>query len=182
MSGYSDFQGERQNETGSSAPIDFYEYAAQQNKRDADSRIDYNISKVRLRPRSYPEICERCGRDLEARVHIWNGKKLCINCLEDEKGTWDLFTEGPNAVPQRILIQHQDQSQGPRFIESFVSWILAVFGLKRIEKDLSIVEQIPKKLAKLLDVHRPDRKQVPDDEGIMGGRMRKIRLPHAAGA
>ncbi len=172
MSSYSDFQGDQQTESGSFAPIDFYEYAAQQNKRDADSR---ESSKGRLRVKSYPETCQRCGNDLGARVHIWNGRRLCNRCIEEGQEAWEL-AEAPNSAIQKLSIQPQKKARERSLSESLISGFLALLGLKRIENDIASADKIPIKLAELLSAHRPDRKQVPDDEGIMGGRKWKGRM------
>jgi len=143
MSNYSDFTNDQKQETESSVvvalPYDFYEHVVQQNKRDDDSRVEYHAPKERLRIISYSETCERCGKDL-AHVYLWNGKRLCKRCMEDGQETWVLFTGGPNAAPQRVSMQPLKKAKERSLIESLISEFLALFGLKRIEKETSIVE------------------------------------------
>src|SRR5512143_3467213 len=73
-----------------------------QDLRYADTRAEeYHEEKHKLEVIQYPEQCERCGRDLEGRVYIWNGKKLCKKCMEDEQDSkWGLVGGGPMHAPQ----------------------------------------------------------------------------------
>jgi hypothetical protein len=147
---------------------DFYDHVVQQNKRDEDSRVEYESPEKILPVISYSEKCERCGKDLEVRVYIWNGLRLCKSCIEEGQNTWVLTTGSPNATRQRILVGATKKTNPISHMSSLVSEFLVFFGLKRIGKKIRIIEsKMPIKQAKLLLVQRPDKKQMPVSEGIM---------------
>lgn len=170
MFNYSDFTD---TQTKSSAtvelPYDFFEHVVQQNKRDDESRIEYRAPEKMLRAISRSETCERCGKDLNARVYVWNRKRLCKSCLEEGQGTWMLYSKGSNAARQRVSVQPLIKANERSLIDSLISEFLAVFGLKRIEPSVPD-PKLPIKRARLQTVQRPDRKQMPESEGIMKGK------------
>lgn len=169
----SDFTDNQKMESfvGVALPYDFCEHVVQQNKRDDDSRVEHRAPKALLQSISYSETCERCGKDLE-RVYIWNRKRLCKSCVGEGQETWVLFTGSPNAAPQRAPVQPLKKVSERLLIESLISEFLAFFGLKRIEKEISIVEsKMPIKRARLRAVQRPDKEQIPKSEGIMNCKL-----------
>lgn len=177
MVNHSDFTNDQKQETESSVivalPYDFYENAVQQNKRDDDSRVEYHAQKEPLRIISYSETCERCGKDLE-HVYVWNGKRLCRSCVDEGQETWGLITGGPGAAPQRVSLRPLRKARELSLIESLFSEFLALFGLQRIEKETGIAgTKMPMKRARLLEVQRPDKKQMPEAEGIMNKKRKK---------
>lgn len=150
-------------------PYDFNEQAARQKKRDDESRAEHRASKGPLRTASYPETCERCGKGLEVRVYIWNRKRLCRGCVEEGQKTWELISGRPNAAPQRVLARPPGNSNRRSLMESFISEFLALFGLKRIEKEARIPDYaMPIMRERLPPAQRPDKNQMPESEGIMG--------------
>lgn len=80
---------------------------------------------------SYPETCERCGRDLNNVVYIWNGKRLCKRCVDEEKDKWDLVGGGPSGAPYRISLEPSRKSKSKSILERAISAVRGVFGLKR---------------------------------------------------
>ena len=161
---------------GSCASDDIYTSVAQQDKRDADSRVEYHASKERLQMLSYPETCQRCGRDFGSRVHIWNGKRLCNSCVEAEQQAWTLFSGGPGVAQCRVPAQPLKRARGRSLIEAFITKSLALIGLQRIEKAVLAAEAIiPIKQAISLVVKRTDRKNMPILEGIMNRKNRVLR-------
>jgi len=179
MSDYPDFTDGQKKETEppvSAAPsYDFFEHVAQQNKRDDDSRVEYRAKKEPLRIISYSETCERCGRDLR-RAYIWNGKRLCRNCVEEEQEKWVFFTGGPNAPPQRVPARQTKRAKGRPLMESLISGFLTLFGLKRIEKEAGILApRMPMRRARYPAAQRPDKKQMPKAEGIMNSKRNWLR-------
>jgi ribosomal protein S14 len=85
--------------------------------------------KPRLEAVQEPERCERCGRDLQNRVYIWNGRKLCRKCLDDEQDTWGLVTGKPMGPAQRIRVGTAERKE--RFLERMAGDFLALIGLRR---------------------------------------------------
>jgi hypothetical protein len=178
MVNYSDFTNDQKQETESpvivALPYDFYEHVVQQNKRDDESRMEYHAPKEPLRTISYPETCDRCGKDLN-RVYVWNRKRLCKSCVKEEQNTWVLFTGGPDAHPQRVYAGHMKKAKERSLVNSLISEFLALFGLKRITKETLIVgPKVPINRAARQAVQRPDKKQMPEAEGIMN-RKRRLR-------
>ena len=47
-----------------------------------------------------PELCERCGRDLNL-VYYFNGKRLCSTCVQQEKDEWK--TVGSDKPPMAMF-------------------------------------------------------------------------------
>ncbi len=171
MFDYSDFTDKETESYMIMAPVyDFYDHVAQQNKRDDANRVEYHAPEQILQAISYSEKCERCGKDLEARIFIWNGVRLCKSCMEEGQKTWVLISKGPNATPQRISMQPLKKANKRSLIDSLISEFLSIIGLERIEKEISIVNsKVPIKLVRRLVVQRPDKKQMPKFEGIMNG-------------
>lgn len=172
MFDYSDFTDTETESYVIMAPAyDFYDHVVQQNKRDDDSRIVYESPEKILRAISYNETCERCGKDLEARVFIWNGMRLCKSCMGDGQKTWVLSTGSPNSARQRVSAGATKKTKPISHMSSLISEFLAIFGLKRIEQEIRIIEsKMPIKQAKLLLVQRLDKKQMPVSEGIMNSK------------
>ena len=103
-----------------------------QDLRDEDRKMTETTEKrPRLEVLRYPETCDRCGRDLEGRVYIWNGKRLCKRCLEDEQDTWGLARGGPMGPAQRIKVDTVRRGERKSFIERSIGEFLALIGLKR---------------------------------------------------
>jgi hypothetical protein len=144
-----------------------------QDMRDEDRRSEYHEERPKLEALQVPEICERCGRDLEGRVYIWNGKKLCYKCVGDEQQKWGLVSGGPMGAPQKISLEPQKRKKKTSLIEAAISEILHVSGVKKKPQKVEIVEYSPKmpiKHAKPMAEEsvkplKNDRK--PESEGLM---------------
>jgi hypothetical protein len=103
-----------------------------QDMRDEDRRVSERpVERPRLEVLQYPETCERCGRDLEGRVYIWNAKKLCKSCLSDEQDTWGLARGGPMGPAQRIRVDTVHRAEKVSFIERRIGDFLMLLGLKK---------------------------------------------------
>ena len=103
-----------------------------QDMRDEDRRIsEPAASHPKLEVLQYSETCERCGRDLEGRVYIWNGRRLCKSCLNDEKDTWGLASGGPMGPAQRIKVDTVHQAQKKSIIERAIGDVLALMGIRK---------------------------------------------------
>jgi hypothetical protein len=104
-----------------------------QDVRDQDRKAEEYVSHENHKAEviTYVEQCERCGRDLQGRVYVWNGRKLCKSCLEDAKDSWQLERGGPMGPAQRIKVDTRRQSEKLSFIESAIGEFLMLAGMKK---------------------------------------------------
>jgi hypothetical protein len=146
-----------------------------QDLRYADAREnEYVQEKHKLEVIQYPEQCERCGRDLEGRVYIWNGKKLCKKCMEDEQDSkWGLVGGGPMHAPQRMSLKPENERKQKSFIENALAELLYTLRLKKRPVTEAIIygQKMPIQRAKPMN-----------EEELMGQRGKKTdRKPQAEG-
>jgi bifunctional DNA-binding transcriptional regulator/antitoxin component of YhaV-PrlF toxin-antitoxin module len=149
-----------------------------QDMRDEDRRAQEPHEaekKPHLEVISYPEQCERCGRDLKGRVYILNDKKLCKNCVEDEKEKWGTVGGGPMAAPYRITLGPEKKRKKTSIIESALSEVLHVLGIRR-RKEVEIVVvggRMPIERARpmaempIIGLKKDKESRKPQAEGIM---------------
>jgi len=146
-----------------------------QDARDQDRKEDsYSEQKPKAEVITYVEQCERCGRDLQGRVYIWNGRKLCKSCLDDAKSTWELARGGPMGPGQKIKVDTQNQAEKRSFIESLFGEFLMVAGLKKRPVEEIIVYH-PKMQGEIgaakpmseMNAEKKDKQQNIEIEGIM---------------
>ena len=155
-----------------------------QDMRDEDRRSEYHPEKPRLEALQLPEQCERCGRNLDGMVYIWNGKKLCRRCIEEEQEKWGLVGGGPGGAPQRITLERERTKRKVSFIEALIGDVLHLIGLKRKPRKVEIIEyqkKMPIQHAKPM-AEKPMRREdvKPQSEGPMGLKKevpRKIERP-----
>jgi hypothetical protein len=145
-----------------------------QDMRDEDRRSEYHEERPKLEVLQIPETCERCGRDLKGRVYIWNGKKLCRKCVEDEQEKWGLVGGGPTGAPQKITLEPERRKKKESMIEAAISEMLHVTGIRKRQRKVEIVEytaKMPIQHAKPMaeGAAKPLKKedQKPEAEGIM---------------
>ncbi len=145
-----------------------------QDMRDADRKAEEHIvEKPKLEVLSYPETCERCGRDLEGRVYIWNGKRLCKNCVADEQEKWGLVGGGPMGAPYKVSLEPENRRKRRGFIETAIGEFLVLLGLKRKKLEVVVVGgKMPISRAKPMaeapmSPARPKEERKPQSEGIM---------------
>ncbi|HSB46578.1 MAG TPA: hypothetical protein VLD37_01080 [Candidatus Bilamarchaeum sp.] len=166
MANNSDFTNGQETEHSVALPYDYFEHVVQQNRRDEESRIIHKTPRERLRPVSYSETCERCGRELR-HVYVLNGKRLCKKCMESAQDSWVLITGSPTAAPQRVSLEPVKAERRASRMDSLISEFLALFHLKWIEEEILTEPKLPEGLARVLALKRPDKKQMPKTEGIM---------------
>jgi hypothetical protein len=160
---------------GIALPYDYYEHVAQQNKMDAESRREYRTPKGVLRVISCHETCERCGIEL-SRVYIWNGKKLCNKCVGEEQEAWVLISGTPNNPAQTTQI-----GQLKKGIESLPPGSLPPEFLDLLRRvgtpkaTLIIEPKTPEKGHEILRGAWPDKKRMPDSEGLMGKKKKFLK-------
>jgi len=77
----------------------------------------------------YREQCERCGREAEI-FYIWNGRKLCKSCLDEEQKKWGMVGGGPSAAPARVVYSRR----GEGLLSSLIGGLLTRIGLKKAGK------------------------------------------------
>lgn len=75
------------------------------------------------------EACERCGREAEF-FYIWNGRKLCKSCLEEEQKKWGMAGGGPTAAPTRVVYSRGRDG----LLGSLIKGLLRRIGLIRKER------------------------------------------------
>jgi hypothetical protein len=81
--------------------------------------------KYPIPPRIYGERCERCGRETEV-YYIYNGRRLCKSCLDEEQAKWGLVGGGPSAAPYRVTYGKEEG-----LILSIVGKLLEYLGLRK---------------------------------------------------
>ena len=152
-----------------------------QDARDADRRAtEYRHKRVPVRALSYSETCERCGRDLESRVYIWNKRRLCRKCLGDEQEKWGIVGGGPVGPPQRVSVKMVEKGKLRLMIEDLFSSFFALFGIQRKQHLPEIVvyeQKMPIKRAKPMAegtmAEKDEGKRAPQAEGIIKKRKKK---------
>lgn len=153
--------------------------------RDEAKRMEKPPKKYPLRPIAYGEVCERCGREA-AMFYIWNGRRLCKSCLDEEQKKWGLVGGGPAAAPYRIKYEGKKES----FLASIVNKVLERVGLrkKRAETEIVVapkqkvkvekgkgkksivVFKYGKPLSEKLEEEKPEEKKekpIPESEGLI---------------
>lgn len=151
-----------------------------QDMRDEDRKAEApepSKGKPRLDAISYTEQCERCGRDLDTRVYIWNGKRLCKPCVDDEQQKWGLVGGGPMGAPYKISLEPEKKRRKTSAIEALISDALHVIGIKRkgpkeiIVMDAKMPIQHAKPMAeKAMESGKKSNDRKPQAEGLMGAR------------
>lgn len=139
--------------------------------RDEDRRIEQSVTKKpKVEILAYNERCERCGRDLEARVYIVNGKKLCKSCVDAEKNTWELVSGSPMGAGQKISVKPIIQKKKMGLLSAFISEALYALKLKRkpVEEIVVYDTKMPIQYAKPM-TEKPMQKdeKKPETEGLM---------------
>ncbi|MFH0737870.1 MAG: hypothetical protein V1827_04395 [Candidatus Micrarchaeota archaeon] len=93
------------------------------------------MKKPHLEPLPIPETCDRCGKTLEGRVYILNGRRLCKSCVDHEQDQWGIIGGGPMASPSRVTMGPEMKRKKASLLESLFGDILHILGIrkKRIE-------------------------------------------------
>jgi hypothetical protein len=144
-----------------------------QDSRDEDRKMSqYGRKKGPVTPLYVPETCERCGRDLESRVYIWNGRRLCRSCLGAEQEKWGIVGGGPVGPAQRISVKALRKGKLRLLLESLFAKFLAIFGIKMKEPPSEIVVVEPK---------IPLKRAKPMTEGAMEDKIGETSKPKAEG-
>jgi hypothetical protein len=159
-----------------------------QDMRDEDRRVSERpVERPRLEVLQYPETCERCGRDLEGRVYVWNGKKLCKSCLNHEQDTWGIARGGPMGPAQRIRVDTVHRAERLSFIERAMGDFLMLLGLKKkpiseiviyhpkMQGEIRAAKPMAEAMAgKAKPAEKTDKKPSPIEvEGIMDSEKKK---------
>jgi len=157
-----------------------------QDMRADDARRDAATSgaapaRPRMNALILSEQCERCGRDLESRVYVWNGRKLCRSCLKDEQDKWGFAGGGPMGPPQRIRVESARPAKQKSIVEGLISEALAIAGMRPKPQVREIIlyptlhaEVAGAKPMAEKSINAPIRKTLeeakrPQPEGIMKG-------------
>jgi len=152
-----------------------------QEERAKHTKFEYKSQKYPMRPLAYPETCERCGRDAEI-LYIWNNRRLCSSCLDEEQKTWGVVGGGPSGAGQAIPVQPIRIAEKESFIEALIAGFLGLLGLKREKKKTGmIVAEQPymivdraKPMTEGMIIKRDKGEQkMPESEGLMKARKKK---------
>lgn len=149
-----------------------------QDMRAEDRRAEAPQEKGPVQELSYPERCERCGRDLSGGAYIWNGKTLCKSCLDYEKGTWGVVGGGPSHGGQRASVIPIRKARQKSLIEALISDFLALLGVKKKEPEIIIVEPnatVGRAKPMAERAMRKDERNTPQAEDIMSKRPKKAK-------
>lgn len=170
--------------------------------RDEDRRMQkppetYKKKPLSTTPLIYRETCERCGRAAEF-FYIWNGRKLCKSCLEEEQAKWGMAGGGPSAAPTRVVYNRGGQGIIGSIISDIISRITGRRKSKRLEGEIvaagsvKVEAEIKKKDDKKNVVsfrygkpmseglgEEEKKEEKPESEGLMkskeGKKKRKLR-------
>jgi hypothetical protein len=151
---------------------DYFKHVLLQNQQDDNARREHSEPDLVFRVISYNEACERCGKDL-SRVFIWNGKKLCKRCVEEEQDLWAIIPGTPNGLPQRIKNYSKNEEKEGSLIGSLTSEFLGFFHFRRMQKEALVEPKTPILRFGLVPGLGYDKKQMPDSEGLIGA-----KIPH----
>jgi hypothetical protein len=156
--------------------------------RDADRHSEEREAprKPKMEALAIPETCDRCGRDLESRVYIYNGRKLCKSCLGDEQDKWGLVGGGPMSSPYKVTLGPEIKRKKASLLESLIGDALALLGIrkkKRKEIEIVVVGQMPIQNAKPMAENEMGGKKKakeerrPQAESIMGTDQKEKPAP-----
>ena len=160
---------------------------------------EYKPDKDPLRVLSYVEQCERCGKNLET-VYVWNGRKLCKSCMEDEQQSWGLVGGGPSGASQKVSMQALKISKQKSLLQFLIDEFLALIGLRKkrvsqvvtvepVEVKMPISHAKPMqegrmkkkhnkgKVEGLMRVKSEERDMKLDSEGIVSAKRKPAKKP-----
>lgn len=150
-----------------------------QDMRAEERKREKGVSeRPRMDALQYSEKCERCGRDLEFRVYVWNGKNLCKSCLDDEKDKWGLIGGGPMSAPQRISVEEARPAKKKSAIERAISEFLAITGIRK--RPVSEIIVYRPKMQSEIKAARPMADAVPLKPMEESGLAKPKRAPDEA--
>jgi hypothetical protein len=144
--------------------------------RESDRRSEEHAeARPKLEAVALPERCERCGRDLENRVYIWNGRKLCKTCVNEEQEKWGIVGGGPMSAPYKVTLEPEKKRKKVSLLEHAISEALFMLRLKRRPRNVEVIvinEKMPISRAKPMAeaAIRPKEgkgEQKPEAEGLM---------------
>jgi len=144
--------------------------------READRRSEAHAeARPKLEAVALPEICERCGRDLDNRVYIWNGRKLCKTCVNEEQEKWGIVGGGPMSAPYKVTLEPEKKRRKASLLEHIVSEALFMLRLKRRPRNVEVIvvgEKMPISRAKpmaeaAIRTKEGKGEQKPEAEGLM---------------
>ncbi len=122
-----------------------------------------------------PEICERCGRNLDERIYIWNGRRLCKKCLDDEQGTWGVVGGPPSHGGARVSFVPIRKARQRSLFEALIGDLLAMLGIRRKEPEVVLVEPRPLigQAKPLAEKRMREGGAGPQSEGIMTPKQKR---------
>ncbi len=114
-----------------------------QDLRDEETSHQKHVDEqLHLDPIAVTQKCERCGKEISGRVQMWNGKKLCKECVEDGKKEWGTISGSPdkggNYAPA-ITTEEKTriESQNNSFMKKLDNFVSAMKKESRLSNDKS---------------------------------------------
>ncbi|MEM3432077.1 MAG: hypothetical protein QXF86_03405 [Candidatus Bilamarchaeaceae archaeon] len=92
--------------------------------RDEDKPKEEKKEKLTTSTLKYQNTCERCGKEAEV-FYIFNNKRLCASCYEDEAGT-SISGRKPFSAPIRVTVTKKKS-----FFEKVLDFIQSLFGIRK---------------------------------------------------
>ena len=175
MAGYSGIfckQGDGIDSSPLLAPShDYFEDAAQQNKRDEKSRAMFSPLPIWLQLIPRDETCQRCGGYLN-QVYVLNSRRLCRKCVKEVQGDWELVSGESMGSKMAVRIKAAKPESAPG---SFIAWFIGLLGVKKVpsKEPVFFWSGIHKsKAPKRNPVNPSDMRRMPKYEGMMKNKKR----------
>lgn len=86
-------------------------YCIQDLRDEEVSHDKITHEKPHLEPVPVVEKCERCGREVRGKILIWNGKKLCKDCVDEGKKEWQTVSATPKGGGNVVPIQNSSEKE-----------------------------------------------------------------------
>lgn len=137
-----------------------------QDLRDEEIHHDkFSQEKLHVEPVAVVEKCERCGREVRGKILIWNGKKLCKDCVDEGKKEWQTVSATPkgggNVVPiQNISEEKQSNSTLLKKIDTLIGTMKNEKNSKKPEPELVALNK--NEIKTEIELENSNKKQHPN--------------------
>jgi hypothetical protein len=173
----SDFSFSVEGHNGQAQPLlaqahDYYRSAAEQGRRDEESRSINILPEIFLQMILRYETCQRCGGDMD-RVFIWNAQRLCRKCFGDGQDSWKIISADSRGA-DKLLANAAEQKT---FFGSSISRLLRFLGLGKApsREPLFAWNRIQEPARKRVSKDANDKHQMPRSEGLMNRKKKKLK-------
>ncbi len=121
-------------------------------ERQEEAKFKPKKEKLTTSVLSYQNTCERCGREAEV-FYIFNGRRLCAFCLQEEQEKATLAGRKPFSPPVKVVVRKEKS-----FFQKIIDAILSFFGFRK--KEAEIVALKNNKAVKEPLVEKKSRKKI----------------------